>query len=126
MYRGCWSAAPAGATLTAVSSRLTQRRFVSMRDPHLAGLETTVVAGELVGPPRSPERPGRHREQQRCGSLPGPGYGPSVTPREGAEGGLMWLEVQTTQSHIRMATAARTRLFYAWPAARTGARNSQR
>jgi trehalose/maltose hydrolase-like predicted phosphorylase len=25
-------------------TRLTQRRFVSMRDPHLAGLQTTVVA----------------------------------------------------------------------------------
>ena len=36
-------------------------------------------AGELDGSPRSQERPGRDRKQQRCGSLPCPGFGTSVT-----------------------------------------------
>ena len=36
-----------------------------------------------------------------------------LTPLDrGAEGNLMWLEVQTNQSHVRIATAARTRLFH--------------
>ena len=84
-----------------------------MRDPHLAALETTLVAGELVGPARG----GRARSTARsatpaslatrrsttCTSCP------LRTDRENDE--VVCLHVETNQSHVRIAEAARTRLF---------------
>jgi trehalose/maltose hydrolase-like predicted phosphorylase/beta-phosphoglucomutase-like phosphatase (HAD superfamily) len=90
---------------------VTQRRFVSMKDPHLAGLETTFTAenwsgalevrsgldGRVVnaGVKRYRELNGRH-----------------LAVLEAAEAGedLLWLEAETVQSHVRVALAARTRL----------------
>jgi alpha,alpha-trehalase len=92
-------------------SRLTQRRFVSMRDPHLAALETTVVAENWSG--------FLEIRSALDGTVTNSGvdrYRAMGTVHlspvdEGAEDNLMWLEVQTTQSHVRIACAARTRLF---------------
>ena len=93
-------------------SRLTQRRFVSMRDPHLAGLETTVVPENWTGLLEiSSALDGRVTNSGVARYLPlGSAH---LTPlEEGAEGDLMWLEVQTNQSHVRIATAAQTRFFH--------------
>ncbi len=92
-------------------TRVTQRRFVSMRDQHLAGLETTFLAenwsGQLevrsaldgtvinAGVPR-------YRELSSHHLLP-------VTSRQIA-GDTISLEVQTSQSRVTIAQAARTRV----------------
>jgi trehalose/maltose hydrolase-like predicted phosphorylase len=91
---------------------MAQRRFVSMKDQHLAGLETTFTAenwsGALevwsgldgrvvnVGVKRYRDLNGRHLDVLHA-----------------AEAGdeLIELQVETTQSHIRVALAARTRLL---------------
>ena len=93
-------------------TRLTQRRFVSMRDPHLAGLETTVVPENWTG--RIEVRSALDGTVTNNGVARYRALGSvHLTPlEEGAEGNLMWLEVQTNQSHVRIATAARTRLFH--------------
>jgi alpha,alpha-trehalase len=90
---------------------LTQRRFVSMRDLHLAALETTItpenwdgrlaVRSALDGTVTN-NNVARYRE---LGAV-------HLTPLDsGADGDVMWLQVETNQSHVRIATAARTRLF---------------
>jgi trehalose/maltose hydrolase-like predicted phosphorylase/beta-phosphoglucomutase-like phosphatase (HAD superfamily) len=91
---------------------MVQRRFVSMKDPHLAGLETTFTAenwtgtlevwsgldGRVVnaGVKRYRDLNGRH-----------------LDVLDAAPGGdeLVELQAETTQSHIRVALVARTRLF---------------
>jgi trehalose/maltose hydrolase-like predicted phosphorylase len=91
-------------------TRVTQRRFVSMADPHLAGLETTVVpenwSGSLevrsaldgrvtnAGVERYRELDGRH-----------------LVPIEvGEAGGMAWLLVETRTSRVRVGQAASTRV----------------
>jgi len=91
---------------------LVQRRFVSMKDPHLAGLQTTFTAenwsgtlevwsgldGRIVnsGVQRYQNLNGRHLEVLHA-----------------AEAGEETVELQaeTSQSRIRIAVAARTRIF---------------
>ena len=94
------------------TSRLTQRRFVSMRDPHLAALETTVVPENWAG--RLEVRSALDGTVTNSGVARYRALGSvHLSPlEEGAESNLMWLEVQTTRSHIQIATAARTRLFH--------------
>jgi trehalose/maltose hydrolase-like predicted phosphorylase/beta-phosphoglucomutase-like phosphatase (HAD superfamily) len=91
---------------------VAQRRFVSMKDPHLAGLQTTFTAenwsgtlevwsgldGRVVnaGVKRYRDLNGRHLNVLHVGDA-------------GDE--LIELQVETTQSHIRVALAARTRLL---------------
>ena len=53
-------------------TRVVQRRFVSMKDEHLAGLETDLHGRELVGDPRGPLRAGRPGGQRRGQALPRP------------------------------------------------------
>ncbi len=93
-------------------TRLTQRRLVCMRDMHLAALETTFEAenwaGELeirsgldgrvvnAGVHRYSELSNRHLEILRAGG----------SGEEAVE-----LEVETNQSGVRIAQAARTRLL---------------
>lgn len=91
--------------------RLSERRFVSMAQPHLAGLETVIevagwsgrlqvrsaldggVANTLVD--RYRELNNDHLEAEEAG---------------GSEGGqIIWLAARTRQSRIRIALAARTR-----------------
>ncbi|HEX8133607.1 MAG TPA: HAD-IA family hydrolase, partial [Actinomycetes bacterium] len=93
-------------------TQVTQRRFVSMKDQHLAGLETTFVAenwsgtiqvrsgldGRVVnaGVKRYRDLNGRHLEVLHAGE---------------ADGETIELQVETNQSHVRVALAARTRLL---------------
>jgi alpha,alpha-trehalase len=95
-------------------TRLEQRRFVHMDKPHLAGLESTFVAenwsGTLEvrsgldggvtnsGVRRYQALANRHLE---------------VLAAEAVDGEVVELEVQTTQSHVRVAEAARTRVVRA-------------
>jgi trehalose/maltose hydrolase-like predicted phosphorylase len=92
-------------------TRVTQRRFVHMADPHLAGLETTVVpenwSGSLeirsaldgrvtnAGVERYRELDGRHLVPIEVGVV-------------GDD--TVWLQVETRTSHVRIAQAARTRV----------------
>jgi alpha,alpha-trehalase len=93
-------------------TNMVQRRFVSMKDQHLAGLETTFTAenwsgtlevrsgldGRVVnaGVKRYRDLNGRHVE------VIGQGEVDSET---------VDLQVETTQSHVRVALAARTRVL---------------
>ena len=91
---------------------MVQRRLVSMKDEHLAGLETTFEAenwsgtlqvrsgldGGVVnaGVKRYRDLNGRHLEVLHAGE---------------ADGETIELQVETNQSHVRVALAARTRLL---------------
>jgi alpha,alpha-trehalase len=93
-------------------TRLFQRRFVSMANEHLAGLETTIVAenwsGRLTirsaldgrvtnsGVKRYHQFNNRHLAPIEAKSI---------------NGETIYLQVETNQSHLRVAEAARTRLF---------------
>jgi trehalose/maltose hydrolase-like predicted phosphorylase/beta-phosphoglucomutase-like phosphatase (HAD superfamily) len=92
-------------------TQVTQRRLVSMKDQHLAGLETTFVAENWSGPilirsgldgrvvnagvKRYRDLNGRHLAVLHAGEA-------------GAD--MVELQVETNQSHVRVALAARTRL----------------
>ncbi|MFC1984761.1 trehalose-phosphatase, partial [Chloroflexota bacterium] len=94
-------------------TRLFQRRFVSMANPQLAGLETTLVAedwsgiihirsaldGQVtnIGVKRYREMNNRHLH-------------PVETKAVDSE--TIYLQMETNQSHIRISEAARTRLFH--------------
>jgi alpha,alpha-trehalase len=91
---------------------VTQRRFVSMDDPHLAGLETTVVpenwSGSLeirsaldgqvtnAGVERYRALDGRHLVPVDAGE---------------ADDNVIWLQVETRTSRVRIAQAARTQVI---------------
>ncbi len=93
--------------------RLTQRRFVSMRDRHLAALQTTIVAENWSGP-----------LQVRSG-LDGTVCNAGVARYRGLSGrhldvietgahgdDVVYLTVETNQSHLRIGEAARTRWWH--------------
>ena len=95
----------AGRTL-----RLTQRRFVSMRDHHVAGLQTTLVAEDFSGTVEvlsALDGTVVNDGVARYRDLPNQHLRPLRTHRESNE--VVCLHVSTTQSHIRIAQAARTR-----------------
>ncbi len=92
---------------------VTQRRFVSMRDPHIAGLETTVVAENWSG--RLCIRSALDGSVTNAGvaryaSLPNRHLRTLCTDQESDE--LICLHVETNQSHVRIAEAARTRVYH--------------
>ncbi len=94
--------------ITAVS----QRRFVGMADPHLAGLETTFVAENWSG--RIEVRSGldgavTNAGVERYRKLNGEHLAPLETGTVGDDG--IWLKVETASSKIRIAEAARTRVL---------------
>jgi alpha,alpha-trehalase len=94
-------------------TRLTQRRFVHMHYRHLAGLETVILPENWSGAiqvrsaldgrvdntlvERYQQLNNHHLDQ----------LGTGVT-----EDQLIWLQVETNQSHIRIAEAARTTVYY--------------
>jgi alpha,alpha-trehalase len=91
---------------------LTQRRFVSLRDPHLAGLETSIVAENWSGSLRvrsgldggvSNAGVARYRDLDNDHLEP-------VIQCEAAPHAVC-LEVETNDSHIRIDQSARTQLF---------------
>ena len=90
---------------------LSQRRFVSLRDPHLAALETTIVAENWDGPivVRS-AIDGRVRNSgvARYDGLDGVHL--EVVGARRVSDEVIELVAETTQSRIRVAVAARTRL----------------
>ncbi len=92
--------------------RLVQRRFVSMRDRHLAGLQTTLVAENWSG--RLEVRSAldgtvRNSGVARYHELDDQHLFPVEEGTHGDD--TIHLTVETNQSHIRIAEAARTRLF---------------
>ncbi len=90
---------------------VTQRRFVSMRDAHHAGLETTFVAENWSGRLQvesAIDGTVQNRGVERYQPLDGQHL---VVVDSGFDGpDTVWLEAMTSQSHIRIAEAARTRL----------------
>lgn len=91
---------------------VTQRRFVSMRDHHVAGLETTLVAENWSGTLEI--RSGIDGTVRNTGVARYAGLGDQhlnvlCTDVENDE--VICLQTETNQSHIRIAVAARTRLF---------------
>ncbi len=92
--------------------RVTQRRFVSMRDSHVAALQTTLVAEnftEVVTVHSALDGTVTNSGVERYASLPSEHLRPLRTHEENDE--AVCLHVETNQSHIRVAEAARTRLF---------------
>jgi trehalose/maltose hydrolase-like predicted phosphorylase/beta-phosphoglucomutase-like phosphatase (HAD superfamily) len=104
-------------------TRVVQRRLVSMKDQHLAGLETTFTAenwsgtmqvrsgldGRVVnaGVKRYRDLNGRHLAVLHAGE---------------ADAETLQLQAETNQSHVRVALAARTRLLHDGQAADAGRR----
>jgi alpha,alpha-trehalase len=93
-------------------TRLAQRRFVHMANPHLAGLETTITAENWSGDLyiRS-ALDGRVKNTgvERYRSLDNDHLAPVTDGSIGDE--IIFVQVETNQSHIRIAEAARTRLI---------------
>jgi len=93
-------------------TRLTERRFVHMSHRHLAGIELIILPENWSGSlrvrsalegrventlvDRYRDLNNRHLEQLGSGA---------------GEDGLLWLQCRTNQSHVRIALAARTRVF---------------
>ncbi|MET0477878.1 MAG: glycosyl hydrolase family 65 protein [Actinomycetota bacterium] len=93
------------------ATRVTQRRFVSMADPHLAGLETTVVPENWSG--RLEVRSALDGRVTNAGVERYRGLdGRHLIPVEAGQAGdeVVWLQVETRTSRVRIAQAARTRL----------------
>ena len=93
--------------------RLTQRRFVSMRDRHLAALQTTIVAENWSGPLQV--RSGLDGTVCNAGVARYRGLGGRHLDviETGAHGDdVVYLTVETNQSHLRISEAARTRWWH--------------
>jgi trehalose/maltose hydrolase-like predicted phosphorylase len=93
------------------TTRVTQRRFVSMADPHLAALETTVVPEDWSG--RLELRSALDGQVTNAGvaryrDLEGRHLAPIAGGRAGDD--VVWLLVETTASRVEVALAARTRM----------------
>jgi Glycosyl hydrolase family 65, N-terminal domain/Glycosyl hydrolase family 65, C-terminal domain len=92
--------------------RVTQRRFVSMADPHLAGLETTLVPENWSGSLEV-----RSALDGRVANAGVERYraldGRHLVPVEvGGADGTVWLVVETRTSGVRIAQAARARMLW--------------
>jgi len=91
---------------------VTQRRFVSMRDPHLAGLETTFVAENWSGTievQSGIDGTVANTGVDRYRALDSQHLLVQGRGQEGDD--IVWLETETSESRIRIAEAARTRLL---------------
>ncbi len=91
---------------------VTQRRFVSMCDAHLGCLETTIVAENWSGRLRvrsALDGTVTNSGVARYAPLPKQHLTPLRTDRENEE--TVCLLVETKQSHVRIAQAARTRVY---------------
>jgi trehalose/maltose hydrolase-like predicted phosphorylase len=112
MFRGVLSRRTRFQDRTGRVLSVTQRRFVSMSDPHFAALETTLVPENWSG--RLEVHSSLDGTVRNCGvaryqELDGAHLVPRCTHGESSE--VICLRVETTQSHIAIAQAARTRLF---------------
>nr|WP_221308495.1 glycosyl hydrolase family 65 protein [Nocardiopsis mwathae] len=95
-------------------TRMTQRRLVSMDDPHVAALEATLVpenwSGRLTVRSALDARV-RNEGVRRYSLLRGDHLRPLDTGRDGPDAagtGRTWLRAETATSRIRIALAART------------------
>jgi trehalose/maltose hydrolase-like predicted phosphorylase len=91
---------------------VTQRRFVSMRDEHLAALETTLVAENWSGileVQSGLDGTVRNEGVERYRPLDSVHL--RVCDTGEVDGQVIWILAETTQSHIRVAEAARTEVF---------------
>jgi trehalose/maltose hydrolase-like predicted phosphorylase len=94
------------------TSRVAQRRIVSMDDPHLAALETTIVAEDWSGPIEILSAvDGRvvNAGVERYRNLPGEHLVHEESPRPN-DPELLLLRSSTVSSKIGVAVAARTRV----------------
>ncbi|MEO6629953.1 MAG: glycoside hydrolase family 65 protein, partial [Aquihabitans sp.] len=92
--------------------RIAQRRLVSMRDRHLAGLETTIIAENWSGvlDIRSAlDGTVRNTGVTRYNDLDNVHLSPVEGGAHNDE--VIYLVMETNQSHIRIGEAARTRLY---------------
>ena len=93
------------------NTRVIQRRFVHVEDQHLAGLETTFVAENWSGPLEirsALDGTVRNSGIKRYREL----NDQHLVPIETASlGDVLFVRVETSQSHIQIAEAARTRIF---------------
>lgn len=93
-------------------TRVRQQRLVSMAEPHLAGLRTTLVAENWSG--RVDVRSGLNGSvrNDNVASFAGLADWHLDELRTGGRGkDLVWLTAQTTQSKVRVALAARTQVW---------------
>jgi trehalose/maltose hydrolase-like predicted phosphorylase len=95
------------------TTRLTQRRFVHMGHAHLCGLQTTLVAEDWSGRidlrsslDGTVENSGVARYRRLSGRHLQP------VSAEAADDETLLLVTETTQSHVRIAEAARTRVLH--------------
>ncbi|SDS88051.1 glycoside hydrolase family 65 protein [Actinopolymorpha singaporensis] len=93
------------------TTQLAQRRWVSMDDPHLAVLETVVEPEDWSG--RLQVRAAldgtvANRGVRRYADLAGDHLRPVTGGYDGQD--LLWLQVETAQSRVRIAEAARVRV----------------
>jgi alpha,alpha-trehalase len=93
------------------ATRVTQRRFVSMADPHLAGLETTVVPENWSGSVEvrsALDGTVTNGGVERYKALDGRHLVPIEAGAIGDD--TVWLQVETRTSRVRIAQAANTRV----------------
>ena len=93
-------------------TRMVQRRFVSMKDPHLAGLQTTFTAENWSGTLNV--RSGVDGRITNSGVKRYRGLASrhlTILSAAETDGETVELQAETTQSHVRIAVAARTRLL---------------
>jgi alpha,alpha-trehalase len=94
------------------TTRVAQIRFVHMKYEHLAGLETMIIPENWSGRIRVRSAlDGRVENSlvERYRQLASRHL--NQVGRGGDDEELIWIEVETNQSHIRVAEAARTRVF---------------
>ena len=104
---------------------VTQRRFVSMADPHLAGLETTVVPENWSGTLEiRSSLDGRvtNAGVERYRALDGRHLASAEVGEAGDD--LVWLQVETRSSRLRIALAATTRVVRDGQAVAAGRRTA--
>ncbi|GAB4289511.1 MAG: glycosyl hydrolase family 65 protein [Coriobacteriia bacterium] len=96
------------------TTSLTQRRFVHMAHRHLGALETTVVAEDWSGTVTFRSAiDGRvaNRGVERYNALAGDHLEPVGCGADPEDGQVVFLQMETNQSHVRVAEAARTRVY---------------
>ncbi len=93
-------------------TRVQQRKFVSMDSPHHAGLETTITPEDWTGSVQVLSALDGNVDNtlvERYLQLDNHHLRQLGTGAAGED--VIWLQAETNQSHIRVATAARTRVF---------------
>ncbi len=91
---------------------LKQRRFISMDSPHLAGLETTLTPENWSGALMLRSAVDGRVDNtlvKRYRQLNNHHFGQVIAGSSGRE--VIWIQGETKQSHIKIAVAARTRVF---------------